>query len=83
MSAFPLRGFVRDDETIWIANLGLLGKMVGAAAVLGSKFTMEENGKITVETSLKALGVLGKSCSSYCNTLSQHRHSYCPLPCIC
>jgi len=51
------------SETTWIANLGLLGKMAGAAAVVDNKITKLENGKIVIDTNLKALGVLGK-CSS-------------------
>jgi hypothetical protein len=64
LSAFPLRGFITgagaDSETMWIANLGLLGKMTGAAAIVTNEITMEENRKICINTSLKALGVLGK-----------------------
>ncbi|CAG8978652.1 hypothetical protein HYALB_00011748 [Hymenoscyphus albidus] len=61
LSAYPLRGFVDEakEETTWIANLGLLGKMAGAAAVVENKLTKLENGKIVLETHLKALGVLG------------------------
>jgi hypothetical protein len=64
LSAFPLRGFLAGTEdkaeTTWIANLGLLGKMTGAAAIVSSDMTMGKNSKISIETSLKALGVLGK-----------------------
>lgn len=61
LSAYPLRGFVdeKEEETTWIANLGLLGKMAGAAAVMENKITKLENGKIVLDTHLKALGVLG------------------------
>jgi len=61
LSAFPLRGFVRADEqdTLWVASLGLLGKMTGAAAVVSSSLTLEENGRVEVVVSLKALGVWG------------------------
>ena len=65
LSAYPLRGFVTGqqemEQTTWIANLGLLGKMTGAAAIVSNELTMEENGKIIISTSLKALGVLGRS----------------------
>ena len=64
LSAYPLRGFVSGangkEDTTWIANLGLLGKMTGAAAITQNHMVMEENGRITIDTSLKALGVLGK-----------------------
>ncbi|TVY18474.1 putative galactinol--sucrose galactosyltransferase 6, partial [Lachnellula arida] len=61
LSSYPLRGFVdeKKNETTWIANLGLLGKMAGAAAVVDNKITKLENEKIVIDTNLKALGVLG------------------------
>jgi len=60
LSSYPLRGFVlKSDETVWIANLGLLGKMTGAAAIVNSNLTMEDTGRIELSTSLKALGTLG------------------------
>ena len=61
LSAYPLRGFVdaKRQETIWIANLGLLGKMAGAAAIVDNKMTKLENGRIVIDTNMKALGVLG------------------------
>jgi len=61
LSAYPLRGFVDEQtsETTWVANLGLLGKMAGAAAVVANQITKTENGKIFIDTNLKALGVLG------------------------
>lgn len=62
LSAFPLRGFVPKSggETLWVSSLGLLGKMTGAAAKMAESLTMEENGRVEVVTSLKALGVWGK-----------------------
>ncbi|CZR55817.1 related to seed imbibition protein Sip1 [Phialocephala subalpina] len=60
LSAYPLRGFVdKKPETTWIANLGLLGKMAGAAAVTSNKLTKLENGRILIDTNVKALGTLG------------------------
>ncbi|KFX96760.1 hypothetical protein V490_03157 [Pseudogymnoascus sp. VKM F-3557] len=61
LSAFPLRGFVRpsSEETLWVASLGLLGKMSGAAAVVSSEMTLLETGRIEIVSSLKALGVWG------------------------
>ncbi|KAH9219222.1 glycoside hydrolase superfamily [Leptodontidium sp. 2 PMI_412] len=68
MSAYPLRGFFdeKKKETTWVANLGLLGKMAGAAAVVANHITKLENGKIVIDTNIKALGVLGL----YISTLS-------------
>lgn len=59
LSAYPLRGFVDSKDTTWIANLGLLGKMAGAAAVVSNDITKLENGRIFIDTNLKALGTLG------------------------
>ncbi len=62
LSAYPLRGFFNDqkDETTWIANLGLLGKMAGAAAIVDNRVMKLENGRIFIDTNIKALGTLGK-----------------------
>ncbi|RFU32576.1 hypothetical protein B7463_g3764, partial [Scytalidium lignicola] len=61
LSSYPLRGFVDEnkEDTTWVANLGLLGKMSGAAAVVDTKMERFENGRIQVQTNLKALGVVG------------------------
>jgi hypothetical protein len=61
LSSYPLRGFVdeKKNETTWIANLGLLGKMAGAAAVVDNRITKLENGRIFIDTNIKALGILG------------------------
>lgn len=63
LSSYPLRGFVdeKKEDTTWVANLGLVGKMAGAAAVVDTRMTKLENGRIYVDTHLKALGTLGKS----------------------
>lgn len=64
LSSYPLRGFVHENRsgpsTTWIANLGLVGKMAAAAAVADSRMIMTENGRVTIDTNLKALGVLGR-----------------------
>lgn len=62
LSSYPLRGFYDEgkEETTWVANLGLLGKMAGAAAIVDNRITKLENQKIVIDTNLKALGVLGK-----------------------
>ena len=65
LSAYPLRSFTLSGSTglsssaTKVAVLGLLGKMTGAAAVTGSKMQMEDNGRLKIDVSLKALGVLG------------------------
>lgn len=61
LSAYPLRGFFDDkkNETTWVANLGLLGKMAGAAAIVDNRITKSENGRIFIDTNIKALGTLG------------------------
>lgn len=66
LSAYPLSGFVDESTggTIRIANLGLLGKMAGAAAVVDNRITKLENGRISIDTNIKALGVLGMLPSS-------------------
>lgn len=65
LSAYPLYSFTlvgsrgtRDNLTK-VAVLGLLGKMTGAAAVLNSDIYIESNGRLRIQTSLKALGALG------------------------
>ncbi len=50
----------RTYGNIGVANLGLVNKMSGCAAVVSSDIKSFENGKITVATKLKGLGVLGK-----------------------
>lgn len=61
LSAYPLRGFVNENEeqTTWIANFGLLKKMSAAATIVNTTITKLENGRIFIDTKLKALGVLG------------------------
>ncbi|CCF40856.1 raffinose synthase Sip1 [Colletotrichum higginsianum] len=59
-TAYPLSSF--DSEVkgkVWTANLGLVGKMTGAAAILNSDFLLRHDGKVELKTRLKALGVLG------------------------
>jgi hypothetical protein len=72
LSAFPLQTFklnrthdAAGPAEISVANLGLLGKMTGAAAILNSDSHIEEeSGRLRVWTSLKALGTYGKYMSS-------------------
>lgn len=55
LTAFPLTSIGEVD----VANLGLRGKMTGAAAIVSSTFSETENNRVLAKTSLKALGVLG------------------------
>ncbi|RDW82573.1 glycoside hydrolase-2 [Coleophoma cylindrospora] len=66
LSSYPLRGFVdsKRDETYWIANLGLIGKMAASATIVDTTMTMQDTGRISISTNLKALGVLGLYISS-------------------
>ncbi|KAH6692553.1 raffinose synthase Sip1 [Plectosphaerella plurivora] len=60
LTAYPVESF--DSEArgrVYAANLGLLRKMTGAAAIMGTEFDLERDGKVRLTTSLKTLGVLG------------------------
>jgi hypothetical protein len=59
LTAYPLRSFTVRDKPLAVAIMGLLGKMTGSAAVSGSDVYVEDNGRLRVWVSLKALGVLG------------------------
>jgi hypothetical protein len=67
LSAFPLHTFELERKrpaagptTITVANLGLLGKMTGAAAIVNTDSYIEHSsGRLRVWTSLKALGTYG------------------------
>lgn len=59
-TAYPLSPF--DSESlgrVFVANLGLVRKMTGAAAIVSNELDLLENGRVFVHTSIKALGVLG------------------------
>ncbi|KAF2752059.1 glycoside hydrolase family 36 protein [Sporormia fimetaria CBS 119925] len=66
LSAYPLhhyqlgRRHPNSESIIAIAHLGLLGKMTGAAAIVDSSASIEEqSGRLKIWTSLKALGTYG------------------------
>lgn len=62
LSAYPLSVIPsRRFRYITIANLGLLGKMTGCAAILSSTITELKRGRVTLSTQLKTLGILGTS----------------------
>lgn len=58
--AYPLSVFQREAKgPVHVANLGLTKKMSGCAAVLSNSFKLLDNGRLFLETKVKALGVLG------------------------
>ncbi|KAF1913813.1 raffinose synthase protein-like protein Sip1 [Ampelomyces quisqualis] len=67
LSAYPLRSFKLKREQPWkgpdhisIANLGILGKMTGAAAIINTDSYIDEwSGLLRIYTSLKVLGTYG------------------------
>jgi hypothetical protein len=59
LSAHPVRRFETKDRHIEIANLGLVDKMSGSAAIVSQQVKLEDTGRLRVWTSLKALGVYG------------------------
>lgn len=62
-SAFPLTSLSsKKHGDMLIANLGLLGKMAGAAAIFMSSVEERENGRVMLDTRVKAFGVLGEFC---------------------
>lgn len=59
-TAYALSPFESDSlGRVQVANLGLIEKMTGAAAIVSSESDLLENGRVLVDTRLKALGVLG------------------------
>lgn len=63
LSAYPVQSFEVSSGEIQVANLGLLGKMTGAAAIVNTDVYVENAGRIRVWTALKALGTLGECLS--------------------
>ncbi|KAI1136070.1 glycoside hydrolase family 36 protein [Hypoxylon sp. FL0543] len=64
-TAFPITQY--DSETngkIFVANMGLIEKMTGAAAITAYQSELLHNGRVFLDTRLKALGVLGIYISS-------------------
>ncbi|KAI0474025.1 glycoside hydrolase family 36 protein [Xylariaceae sp. FL0804] len=64
-TAYPVAQL--DSETngrVAAANLGLVGKMTGAAAIVTSHIELLHTGKVFLDTRLKALGTLGVYISS-------------------
>lgn len=61
-TAFPVETLSsKSGEPINVANLGLLDKMTGCAAVVSSSLKADDTSRdIVLDTKLKALGVLGR-----------------------
>ncbi|KAI1774806.1 glycoside hydrolase family 36 protein [Hypoxylon cercidicola] len=67
-TAFPVTQFQSETNgRIFIANLGLIGKMTGAAAILTYQSELLHTGRVFFDTRIKALGVLGVYISSLPN----------------
>jgi hypothetical protein len=68
LSAFPLQSYrlershpAAGPEHIAVTNLGILGKMTGAAAIINSYSYLDmSSGRLKIWTSLKVLGTYGK-----------------------
>jgi len=64
LTATPVRSLSHHSD-IKISNLGLVGKMTGAAAIISSSVRLDDSGaRVRVATTLKALGVWGVWISS-------------------
>jgi hypothetical protein len=78
LSAYPLHAVLSETKgEVLLANLGLVGKMTGCAAVLRTTFEVRENGRMVVDATVKALGVLGKwlaLCAGETVILTSGRH---------
>ncbi|KXJ91383.1 raffinose synthase Sip1 [Microdochium bolleyi] len=60
LTAFPVSTFrVPPTADIHVANLGLVGKMTGAAAIMMSDVKLASNDRVQIDTRLMALGTLG------------------------
>ncbi len=61
LTAFPLSIFHSETKgEVFLANLGLIRKMSGCAAIINNNFDWLDNGRLFTNTRVKALGVLGK-----------------------
>lgn len=59
-TAYPLSPFDSGSlGRVYVASLGLVRKMTGAAAIVSNRYDLQRNGRVFVDTSIKALGVLG------------------------
>lgn len=61
LSAFPLTHLSsKKHEDVLVSNLGLLGKMAGVAAIFMNDIHQRENGRVLIDTRIKAFGILGE-----------------------
>ena len=64
-TAYPVMPFHSEKlGLVNLANLGLVGKMTGSAAITSNQAILLENGRVYLDTRVKALGVLGVYISS-------------------
>lgn len=62
LSVIPLSLYETETRgRVYVASLGLVGKMTGCAAMLNHSTDLLENGRLFISTRLKALGVLGEN----------------------
>ncbi|KAL2815605.1 glycoside hydrolase superfamily [Aspergillus cavernicola] len=59
LTAYPTHSLTLSSKSIHLAVLGLLGKMTGVAALVNSDINISSNGRLRIDVSLKALGILG------------------------
>ena len=73
LSSYPVHyfRFRWRVEDLGVANLGLVGKMTGAAAIVNTQMIVESSGRLHIWTSLKALGTLGMFSFIVCPTILQ------------
>lgn len=81
LSAYAIKEFKLERKheasgslDVKVANLGLLGKMTGAAAVINSDMYVDKgSGRLRIWTSLKALGTYGKVSLHYLRKFLRRR----------
>lgn len=62
LTAAPARTLPsRRYGSVSVANFGLVEKMTGSTAITSNYIIQKENGRVFVDTSMRALGVIGKS----------------------
>ncbi|KXL47911.1 MAG: glycoside hydrolase family 36 protein [Acidomyces sp. 'richmondensis'] len=59
LTAYPLQHFTVHHKSIAVAIMGLVDKMTGVAAMTNYDLYVEQNGRLRIWVSLKAMGVLG------------------------
>lgn len=61
-SLYPLTALPGlKSEVVKVATLGLLDKLTGCAAVMSKYIEKQDNGRLMIDTRLKAFGILGTS----------------------